>query len=1017
MSERTSLELRAYLRQKKREPIAEFDHVIELVDILFRLRVSAEDRFKKHRHLAHSKHQELPLEWPEIDHNLNPPKETPPEGLVTQMARNSMQDIESVVVDLRKVLARQREKVSLGLVQQVDSHCLQWLTRQPGRDAIEKAGSKQRILAVVRRDNYNTMENRVLKDFLIRVGNLSKSYWSEYGQKFNGHETIKLIKKLSNLCQEGLALPMMDTVMGLQELPVPNYVLRQERRYSKIWNLYCQVVRQAELVEHLWNRRAEVENIITKLSEAAPLHVDSRAKYYSQIWINHIKGKGDILDQPFWENEFAEKKESKPIDKSDVVIIDLTGRQPARDLLIYSKHPNAKPYLQNYDRPSIEDIEGEHYYLRDILAQKDIVKLRDYFEQLYVILGGSRWVILVPDYWNAEFQEQVIRAIPLHRSKVFLLWRSVAAVLGAQASLKSAKKDDCVAIIDFQQSGLTTVSKLFLVSERNVNRLIPKRKSYTRHREACYYEITTRHNIKSVLSHEDCFVYGKQENVASCASFQEALGHVDSIKHIIVVGSVSQAIRQAVQLELAENTAIYYEDDINFPESGAKQFIKQKDQGIISYYDELEELSLVVQTADERVIAKTLVKADEEFVGGSIYEGEDVSGVWINESESKLLLYLCMGTTGRHEQLRLLVQPLKTPPVEKQELILKPRMTPGQGLAIVDVTSPFLRNPIVLDFLNNMRDTSDTINSLESNMKRSFPPDSPYVQADYYLWASVKHSVNSYMNGNLQPNGGWFAQAADVYSPWDILPSNASPLDRLKRRNVFGNEPEKRLPEKGFNFDALFNKLSENYRQYHINSQQWKAIIRLIAWTYQSTNPLFDKVRCDTLGRLVAYAEDGENPLCPQEYTLCANLCVSSEDWLKCFRAIYRRIKNRNNGVSEDLRLFYNLLQFHPLIIKETKIYEENKCWLFMQHLLYWLEQYRGNSKLVGYVLKSMLYLLRCRRFDGKTFLDKTKDSEHYQSVRNILSRTIVAPPKEKLRQLVLNYLDGAGTIDGLPTD
>jgi hypothetical protein len=1015
MSERTSLELRAYLRQKKRDPIAEFDHVIDLVDVLFRLRTSAEDRFKKHRHLAHNKHKELPLEWTEIDHILNPPEETPPERLVTQIARNSMRDIESVVIDLRKVLARQREKVSLGLVQQVDSHCLQWLTRQPGRNAIEKAGSRQRILAVVRRENYNTLENRVLKDFLIRVGNLAQSYWSEYGLKFLMHPTIKSIKRLSNLCQEGLKLPIMDAIMGLQELPAPNYVLRQERRYSKIWKLYCQVVRQAQLVEYLWNRRTEVESIIKQLKAATPLHVSPCAKYYSQIWINHITGTTEFLDQPFWKNELGEKKESKQLAKSDTVIVDLTGKQPCRDLLIYSKHPNAKPYLQDYNHPSIEDIDVEHYYLCDILAQKYFGKLRDYFEQLYAILGGKRWVVLVPDHWDAEYQEQVIRSIPLHRSNVFLLWRSVATVLGAETCLKSASNNDCIAIIDFQQGGIVTVSKLWLVPEGNTTRLIPKRKSYLRHKEMCYREI--HHKNQSALSHNDCFVNGKQENNVSYASFQNALKFVESITHVIVVGSDSQDIRQAVQSGLGKNVVIYYEDNANFPEKGADQFIKQKDSGIVSYYDELEELSLVMQTANESVVAKTLVKADEAFVGGEVYVGEEISDVWIKELQDKLLFYLCLGAAGPNTPLKLLEQQLNFAPDEKQELILKPHMTPGQGLAIVEVTSPFMRNPIVLDFLKNMRVTSDTISTIESNMQRSFPPDSPRVVADSDLWGVLKSKVNSYMSGRIPPDGEWFAKAVNVYSPWDILPFNASPLDRLKRRNVFGNEYNKRLPENGFDFNALFMKLSEDYRQCPINSTQWRSIIRLIAWTYQSTNPLFDKVKRDTLSRLEAYAEDGENALCPQEYTLCANLCVSSEDWLECFRAILKRIKNYNNRVTEYLRLLYNLLQFHPLILYETEYYKEYKCWLFMKHLLYWFERYKWDSKLVGYVLKCILYLLRCRRFDGKTFLDKVKDPDNYRIVRNALSATMIDPAKEDLRQLVLKYLDGAGTIEGLPTD
>ncbi len=81
-------------------------------------------------------------------------------------------------------------------------HCLRWLCRQPGYDAIEKAGAKQRILAITRRENYNTLENRgIFKDFLMRCSRETDQYLRKNQNRFLKHEKIKYVRRLHNLCE------------------------------------------------------------------------------------------------------------------------------------------------------------------------------------------------------------------------------------------------------------------------------------------------------------------------------------------------------------------------------------------------------------------------------------------------------------------------------------------------------------------------------------------------------------------------------------------------------------------------------------------------------------------------------------------------------------------------------------------------------------------------------------------------------------------------------------------------
>ena len=129
--------------------------------------------------------------------------------------------------------------------------------------------------------------------------------------------------------------------------------------------------------------------------------------------------------------------------------IAVPNPQPLRPLLIIPKESsNKSPYLQNPENPYIEDFitpEGDFNYdnsvfLSDILAdkldKKKSVFLEDYFRAQLNCLNGfdktNESIILVPDHYDAEKQERILRACQMSRNKTFLLWRSIAICLGAE---------------------------------------------------------------------------------------------------------------------------------------------------------------------------------------------------------------------------------------------------------------------------------------------------------------------------------------------------------------------------------------------------------------------------------------------------------------------------------------------------------------------------------------------------------------------------------------------------------
>ena len=147
------ISLREYLhlleRRIKDAPCLDrYDEFLIKVGEFFALRATAEVNYSRNLHRAYSKHGALPISWEQVRDTWS--KSGPPEQIITRIAKKYFNDVNMLLGNMRKVLNRVRQKVALGRVQQVDSHCLRWLTRQPGLTPAEKGGARQEILGVVR---------------------------------------------------------------------------------------------------------------------------------------------------------------------------------------------------------------------------------------------------------------------------------------------------------------------------------------------------------------------------------------------------------------------------------------------------------------------------------------------------------------------------------------------------------------------------------------------------------------------------------------------------------------------------------------------------------------------------------------------------------------------------------------------------------------------------------------------------------------------------------------------------
>ncbi len=246
------------------------------------------------------------LPWSAVFEFLHHDKHEAPSSLILTVCEEVSRDLEVLVRKPRMFLQRVRRMVPLGRAQQLDSACLSWLIKKPGRTAIEKAGSAQQILAVVREESFDTLENRVLKDFLRMAGRAGGEYLRDCAD-YHGSARVKTVDKFSRAVARYLQFEVFNGVRSVSSASNPNYVLQHDERYSKIWKAYQDLVRRQATLEHLheWRARAYRDlvrllfsTVIWSLSEqsVAPKKFDRG----QGLWVRRTPDTGAVFESAGW---------------------------------------------------------------------------------------------------------------------------------------------------------------------------------------------------------------------------------------------------------------------------------------------------------------------------------------------------------------------------------------------------------------------------------------------------------------------------------------------------------------------------------------------------------------------------------------------------------------------------------------------------------------------------------------------------------------------------------------------
>ncbi len=413
-----------------------------------------------------------------------------------------------------------------------------------------------------------------------------------------------------------------------------------------------------------------------------------------------------------------------------------------------------------------------------------------------------------------------------------------------------------------------------------------------------------------------------------------------------------------------------------------------------TYLDQLRQLDIIVQDKDpgsatfEDIIAKQLIP-DAEVDGDSTYVGDDQSGFSLNKHEQHVGFLLRM---QQEERLRELKQVFKVSTDRQEELVLRPTQQPARGHARIEVHNKrlFTGGYVLLDW-SRMQTTHKTLESLNRERPRSFPPDMPDVEPDPALWELFEPYVDRYLETSLllggkekslgKVLGDYFFQRCGAvrYDP--------NRKDSLARQNTFGSSMTDGLPPDRLKAKDYLTKLQEDYAFAQIPDNRLK-LIRAIAWTYQGET--FPKLRMYLVDKL----QQEPGSLAQEELTACGQLFHHPDEYQAMLLAILDVFDDRDvDSVGWYANGLRKLVTYRPDALQHA----DSDTVRFLILRLCRLIEYEMHRPNFGNRMKdsliALLFMLRRRRYDTE-FLQYS-DERVQRCADHLRQQTLFFTPRQ----------------------
>jgi hypothetical protein len=194
-------------------------------------------------------------------------------ALVVRLALNEklIEAIKKIERGPRRMLNRRYESQKLSRIQEMDSATLRKLAQAPGLSLAQKAGSRQELVAVVRRDTVDLQENRILLWIARRAKRMAASY-CDRNLNFVGTIRYQAVRRFLRLCNQVLESPQFEDVAKLQHhLTSPTYCLQYDTKYIQVWRAYMLIRKQDRLEDDAWTWQAHLWGTTARLLAGAML--------------------------------------------------------------------------------------------------------------------------------------------------------------------------------------------------------------------------------------------------------------------------------------------------------------------------------------------------------------------------------------------------------------------------------------------------------------------------------------------------------------------------------------------------------------------------------------------------------------------------------------------------------------------------------------------------------------------------------------------------------------------------
>ena len=282
---------------------------------------------------------------------------------IVRQASKITPHIKDLEKKIRRILRRDREKIQLDRVQEMDRASMRWLSRQPGKTLAQRAGSDQRILAIVRKENFDTLENRVLHAYVLLAERVAQ-VWMDEHPKASATKRYELVDKFRKFSRN-FARQLKGMGVGKAEAnTTPNYVLMQDRNYKEVYDAWQRLITRDLIEDELWAWQSEIWTDFCALAIVLSMNDLPEAELIAQapiVWNETSDhGRWFYLHQPlaiFWLRdskrivEVFVRPEKRPINLDTRAVItlkisDQDGDGIAREVLVWTPHNLSKSNFQ-----------------------------------------------------------------------------------------------------------------------------------------------------------------------------------------------------------------------------------------------------------------------------------------------------------------------------------------------------------------------------------------------------------------------------------------------------------------------------------------------------------------------------------------------------------------------------------------------------------------------------------------------------------------------------------------------